>query len=281
MTNFNLRQWPIYWGALVVMALFWAPSASACQAMAATAMEKAYCEVMAKGEGQGLPSFDDFRRNPESTQRLLLKRPAKRAGVALPESSPSPKQASPSASHKAATNNAPVNNTASKPAQTNTTRPQASGLVGCEVNQRALNCGGAVYQLLDNKSNASLADGALANSNQLQLPPVPAYKSERELHRYLMHAYSIYIAKMDSIGLAGNTLSYSKFYYIFEDVKAGGQNFVARFANMFTYLKKDKSTIAVGRSHTAAQTPNIQYCERIHGDLITCDDHGRNWVYRR
>ena len=269
-------------GLIVISLLILSPNTWACEAMAANALEKLYCQIQAKGEGQGLPGFDDFRRNPESTQRLLLKRPAARAGLALPEpSQPKAKPASPAAPNNTVSNRNSQPRAQTPAAKNSTSKPIATGLRGCNVLNQAINCQGTQYRLLDNKRNTALAIGALDETNQLQLPPVPNYRSQRELHQYLMHAYGIYIEKMDSIGLAGNTLSYSKFYYIFEDVKSARQDFVARFKNMFTYLKKDKSTIGIGRSHTSGLTPKLNHCEMFHGDLITCDDHGKNWVYKR
>ena len=236
-------------------------------------LEKLYCDVVAKGEGRGLPSFDDFRRNPAATQQLLLKRPAKRAGLAMPKVSqpakPKARQGRPAT-------------VAGASAPTLSAKPEVpSGLKGCTVTGGQIQCGNARYRLLDNRSNRTLSKSALTQQNALTLPAILDYRSNLELHQYLQRAYAIYLQKMDAIGLAGATLSYSKFYYIFDETQQQQQDFVKRFAMMYGFLQKDKSTMAVARQHKGKAPPALSSCDVIGGDYITCDSRGHNWVFTR
>ena len=253
---------------IVTIALLAGTDAIACEAMAKTELEKLYCQVKAKGQGRSLPRFDDFKRNPESTQRLLLKRPANRAGLELPASkSPKASSMAASASRKQV------------PAESAGSPPRSTGMSGCEFDNQMLRCGPGSYRLLDNRPNRALQKGALTEANQLRLPPVPELKTERQRHRYLLGAYADYLQKMHTIGLAGATLSYSKFYYIFDDADRQQQDFVKRFADMFTYLKKDKQSLAVQKVHARGNLPKLAHCEIINSDWITCDENGKNWVF--
>lgn len=245
----------------------------ACGDSAVTELEKLYCQVKAKGEGAGLPRFDDFRRNPPQTQQLLLKRPVKRAGLVMPKMVGS-KVIAP----KIATNK-PNNARSSVPINTQV----LASIKHCNLEVTGIQCGQIRYGLLDNQANKKLVGNALGTENQLQLPPVPDYTSNLELHHYLQRAYAQYLHKMQMIGLAGATLSYSKFYYIFDEVSQQQQDFVQRFADMYTYLKKDKSTIAVVRAHKNKPLPKLASCEPIEGQglhFIVCDKKGANWVYQ-
>ena len=72
------------WWAMMAL-LAWALGGSAayaandgCMDGAKTDLEKLYCQVVREGQGAGLPSATDFRRNDPQVQRLLLRRPAGR-----------------------------------------------------------------------------------------------------------------------------------------------------------------------------------------------------------
>lgn len=258
------------------LSLMLAQPALACIEGVKSELEKLYCEVVAKGEGQGLPSFDDFRRNPAATQQLLLKRPAKRAGLVMPEIS---KPAKPKTQHGAHTSGRPAK-VAGPSALTRSAKPIVpSSLKGCIVTASQIQCGNTRYRLLDNRSNRALNKSALTPQNALKLPTVPDYRSNLELHNYLQKAYAVYLNKMDAIGLAGATLSYSKFYYIFDDTQQQGQDFVKRFAMMYGFLQKDKSTMAVAKQHKGKKPPALSSCDVIGGDFVTCDSRGYNWVF--
>ena len=269
-----IRKWLA--GSIIVAAGIFGSSALACTVAVNSPLEKLYCDVVAQGEGAGLPSFDDFRRNPPATQRLLLKRPAKRAGLNLPAAAkavaPKPKSSAKTTAKRPA---------AKAPASSAIKPSVPSNLKGCTISAGAIQCGNAYYRLLDNRGNQSLSPTALAASNTLVFSAVPNYSSNLELHNYLQHAYSLYLTKMHTIGLAGTTLSYSKFYYIFDEAQQQQQDFVKRFGVMYDYLKKDKSAMAVAKQHRGKKAPPLSACQVIGNNFITCDARGSNWVYAR
>lgn len=57
-----------------------------CLDKADTALERVYCQVKARGEGESLPNLEEFRKNSEAAQKELLWAPARRADVSLPGS---------------------------------------------------------------------------------------------------------------------------------------------------------------------------------------------------
>ena len=277
---------------MIVAGLTAAPVILACEGI--KPLEKIYCQIQAKGQGASLPRFDEFQRNPELTQRLLLKRPAAKAGLTLqpemgdrqtkPQNKTAPNKNSaktPSATQK---NNSPVITNTIKP-----TPPQnfvkqaplagASEFSRCQMRTTSIVCDASSYMLQDNRNNKSLAANALTDANQLLLKPAPT--NSANIHPYLREAYATYLIKMMDIGLAGVTLTYSKFYYIFEDIAANNKDFAARFKEMYFYLKKDKSTMGVGKQHTNKAPPSLGACDFITRDLIACDNEGASWVYRR
>ncbi|MDZ7922685.1 MAG: hypothetical protein U5M23_01210 [Marinagarivorans sp.] len=265
-----------------------APTILACEGI--KPLEKIYCQIQTKGQGANLPRFDEFQRNPELTQRLLLKRPAAKAGLTLPPESSSrtvqPKNTPHQAPAKTAIN--PPPNTLG----TSTTKPQppsnfvkqaplagAGDFNRCQMRATSIGCDAIAYMLQDNRNNKALAANALTDTNQLLLKPAPT--NTANIHPYLREAYATYLLKMMDIGLAGVTLTYSKFYYIYEDVTANKKDFSARFKEMYFYLKKDKSTMAVSRQHANKAPPSLGACDFITQDLIACDNEGANWIYRR
>ena len=267
------KRWLLKSLFICALLLMWSGYASACLSQATTELEKLYCQVRAKGQGQALPSFDDFRRNNPQTQRLLLKRPAKKAGFEVPLA-PTQKMSrvnSASSSKKTAKKS---------PTKTVKPRPLSAELRSCEVRSRTIYCGQQAYLLRDNLPNTRLQAGVLSANNQLLLPQVPAYKSSRELHDYLQSAYRIYLEKMDGLGLAGATFTYSKFYYIYDDAKQQKQDFVQRFKSMFEFLKKDKATMAAGLQHKGKPLPPLASCDFYSPELIACDQQGRNWLFK-
>lgn len=55
-----------------------------CLEKAKTALERVYCQVRARGEGESLPNLETFRKNSEIAQKELLWSPARRLGLDLP-----------------------------------------------------------------------------------------------------------------------------------------------------------------------------------------------------
>lgn len=94
---------------------------------AKTDMEKLYCQVVSKGQGAGLPSPTDFKRNDPQVQALLLRRPAGRLGLEVPEGD----------------------------------QPQYGQLADCRLQGERIACPQQRYNLAANQPNSKLESGAL------------------------------------------------------------------------------------------------------------------------
>lgn len=235
---------------------------SFCFGQAQSYYEQIYCEVTAKGKGSGLPRFDEFKRNNELTQALLLKRSAQRADIelAMPKNGAVTKRQPPAA----------------------VTAGAVSALAGCRLEGIAIDCGSGRFRLLGNRVNRHLRSDALDESNRLELP---VYNGDignaRQLEQYLQQAYGHYLDKMIDIGLAGATMSYGKFAYLFTDFQDKGVNFYSRFQTMYRYLKTDKRTIGVNEELDAPAGITLDSCGPVSAALIACVVAGRNYLYGR
>lgn len=229
-------------------------------------LEKAYCQIEAAGAATSLPPLGEFRKNPEKTQRLLLRRPAKRAGVSLP---PEPQPVS-----------EPVANSEVVKAH----RPAVGGgaALPCQLQEDLMVCGGQRYHLLGNQSNNRLDSAALSSATQLRLPDFVGDPADEDaLMNYLEKSYQRYIESMVAIGLAASTMSFTKFYHTFMEVQTGGADFSKRMATMFEFLKKDKQSMAV-QAHLSEERPtDVSLCRGLSQALVVCDDVKHNWVFRR
>lgn len=256
---------------------FWAISATCagvegCIDQARNEMEKAYCQVEAAGFAAALPTLREFRKNPEKTQRLLLRRPAQRAGVSLP---PERKPAAAEANREVA----------KKPRSAAETSHSAVGdrvELPCQLQENVMMCSKQQYRLLGNQNNSQLNSAALSSATQLSLPDFAGDPADKDaLMDYLEEGYRRYIEAMVTIGLAGSTMSFTKFYHTFMEVEAGGANFSKRMATMFEFLKRDKQSIAV-KAHFSEERPTkISQCRRLNHAIIICDDVKHNWVFSR
>ncbi len=85
---------------------------------------------------------------------------------------------------------------------------------------------------------------------------------------------------MVSIGLAGVTLSYTKFHHFYAEATQAGTSFAQRMAGMFEYLKKDKQALAVDSGAAKAGPAALSACYRLDDEFIICDDVASNWVYQ-
>lgn len=237
-------------------------AAEDCSGTITDSLEKVYCQLQQSGQGAGLPSLRDFRRNPPKTQRLLLQRPAERAGIVLPQG----QKSAPQPAHV--------------PAADADATPDA--MAACEINTGAIICGHRRYVLLDNLPNSRLDPAALTKDNQLRLPSFSGSVNDREqLMGYLDQSYQLYLEAMISIGLAASTMSFTKFYHTFMDVQASGADFTGRMATMFEYLKKDKKAMAVRPQLTPQRPVNLRQCRMLNPELTVCDDVKHNWLYRQ
>lgn len=261
---------------------------SFCFLSAATYYEQVYCELQAKGEARDLPPFHQFKRNDENIQAVLLKRPAERARINLPP----PKKKSPKAasSSRVAPRLVPVSGSdALHTGSLGTLADQShalseaatSGSTGCELTENFIHCGeGIRYQLVGNRLNHRLADTALTDDNRMALPIFAGDAADANaVNRYLGSTYRQYIEKMHEIGLAGATLTYSKFYFLFYDLQEKGLNFSQRFETMYGFLKKDKATMGVSENRVADQQLQIADCDSLSDQLWVCSRAGRNYLY--
>lgn len=266
----------------VMMALLaWALGGSAayaandgCMDGAKTDLEKLYCQVVREGQGAGLPSATDFRRNDPQVQRLLLRRPAGRLGLKVPaagaETPPAPPGPKPT---QARPEPAPA-----APAQT---APSTDGrLADCRLAGERLVCGQQQYELASNQPNSQLADGVLAADNRLGLAPFKGDRGDEEaVRRYLSDAYDRYIPKMLDIGLGANTMSFTAFHNAFHTLEASGVDFAARMEQTFALLKRDKKTLGVKARYHNELPRDVSLCTVINADVIVCDNVGTNWVF--
>lgn len=251
-----------------------AASITDCLAMARGYYQQLYCEVKAKGEGQQLPAFYQFKRNNEQTQWLLLKRPAERAGIALRKPA-----------HKVRQRALAINRPEPLPAGPHPTPAHGStstGASNCLLTGEQIRCGDRVYALQRNKHNRNLHPQALSTDNTLELPPFKgAIDNERDVRDYLYRAYALYLDKMRSIGLGGITTSFGNFSYLFYDYHAKGLNFNQRFANLFRYLKKDKATLPISDKAADTRQLTLADCAPLADQYFVCEHQGKNLLFSR
>ena len=269
---------------LWMVALLWTGNVvaqeSGCVTQARTPMEQAYCKIRAANPAAALPSLQELRRNPEKTQRLLLRRPAEQAGISLPpESAPAkPKPAAPPAAlspPSARTDNA-ANNVVEPE------RVESASLAGCDFGGTNIRCGGERFQLQGNLPNSRLAPGALAPEARVSFAEYTGGKGDQAaLMAYASATYLLYIEAMLDIGLGASTMSFTKFYHTFTDAQAKSTRFGERLAAMFDFLKKDKVTIGVQPHYNDALPEDIRQCMALSELLLVCDNVQQNWVYRK
>ncbi|WP_223808013.1 hypothetical protein [Marinobacter sp. R17] len=250
---------------------------AACPKDPATTYEQLYCDIQARGGGSTLPTFEDFRRNTPQVQALLLKRPASRLGLSVPEAEAATSQPSKPAP--------PVTSERPKPdTETEPTPPPAadSAFDGCRLSGAVIRCPSARYELATNQANSALRAGVLDDDNRLDLN---AYRGdlsdETAVRAYLSDAYDRYIAKMLEIGLGGTTMSFTRFYNSFRRHEAKGIDFARRMDETFDYLKQDKRTLGVNRKPPDELPKTLDNCAPSGARVIVCDNVTTNWVYVR
>lgn len=241
----------------------------ACMEGAKTELEKLYCRVVSEGQGAGLPSPTDFKRNDPSVQALLLRRPAGRLGLEVPEVSgtsakPQPPPAIPE----------------SAPAKTDEDPEHTGQLTECRLEGQRITCPQRRFDLATNQPNSKLANGVLEPDNRLGLSPFEGNRNDEEaVRRYLSDAYDRYIPKMVDIGLGANTMSFTAFHNAFHTMEGGGVDFARRMEQTFALLKQDKKTLAVKASYHNELPDDLSLCTVINRDIIVCDNVGTNWVF--
>lgn len=240
---------------------------SFCFALAETYYEQVYCQLQAKAQTKGLPAFHEFKNNDERVQAALLKRPAERNGIKLPI----PKVVV----DKPAVEPEKVLPQKVKIVRETVAIEQPSVNADCSLVANAIHCGTQIYKLIGNRNNTRLAKGALYEENKMALPDYAG----QPLDQYLSEAYRQYINKMCDIGLGGVTMTFGKFAYLYRDVQLKGLNFVQRFETMYSFLKKDKTTMGVSESVPAGIGATIGDCSALDDQRFVCAHQGRNYIF--
>ena len=281
----------VYWFCLFGIFPCLSLAESDCYSLAKTAMELTYCKIAATPEASNLPSFSDFRRNTSQVQAMVLKAPARRLGIELPNSGATRKTETAASNPKTpSSSSTPVKSEPKKktqaPTKTNAvvtaSKPKASpgNLAGCQLQGRVIHCGGRNYQLVDNRQNRDLASGVLGPDNNLLLPSFQgSVNDQTALNNYLADSYELYVNKMLLIGLGGSTMTYTKFHYTFMELREKGEDFAGRVRDMYNYLKQDKAGMVVKARYDQELPGGIDWCQALNSNLIVCDDGKKNWVY--
>jgi len=267
-------------------------------------LEVVYCNVKAKGH-RGLPSLAEFRRNTPIMQSLLLKRPAAKYAITIPANAgrrtaaatnaaavsrsrytasgrvpePEIKKVRIKKSIKTSNRKNPVRQKrVAVPNRALTWRSQCR-LQGIKIACKNL---GFEYTLLNNRLNRYLDPQVFSPEHVMGLRSYAGALSDREnVHRYLGDSYRRYIQAMLDIGLAASTISYSRFYYTFDDAVKNQRDFAARFEKMYIYLKKDKQTMGVKGRYSDELPVSLKQCSWLNDSLLVCDNDKLNWIYKK
>ncbi len=259
---------------LLAGVLLVAAPAFACVDFAQTPTEEVFCRIKQR-DATLLPySLKDFRKNPVATQQLLLKRPAARLGIDLP--------VAPAPSPAAKTPPLPVEPARArpKPAAAAAAVETSPSLAGCRLQTAVITCGGTDYRLLENR-NDKVSPEQVSRVLGEFTPYTGGAGDDAAERRYLAGIYSEYIERMVALGLAGVTLSYTKFYHAYHEATARGADFSKRLATMFRFLNQDKSTMAVAKSYGGETPSDLGQCQRLNSTFVVCDNVKTNWVYQK
>lgn len=250
-----------------------------CVSQARTELERAYCKILAANAGGALPSLQELRRNPEKTQRLLLRRPAEQAGIKLPPETaakPTPKP----------TPKTPARQTAgARQSTTIAPSPESSGsnsLSHCQLMGTSIRCGGEQFRLQGNVPNNRLAHGALDPAQKILFAEFSDDAADpSQAMSYLSATYQRYLEAMLEIGLGGSTMSFTKFHHTFMEAQSKGTQFGERLSTMFEFLKKDKASMGVQAHYNDELPQSLAQCMGLGDHLLVCDNVQQNWVYKK
>src|SRR5690606_42145346 len=120
---------------------------------------------------------------------------------------------------------------------------------------------------------------ALTAANRMALPRYQGADESTQIQPYLREAYRVYLSKMHEIGLAGATLNYDKFTFLFDDLRSKGLDFTERFETMYTYLKQDKKRMGVSEKLQMDESLQISDCADLSDDFMVCSRAGRNYLF--
>lgn len=263
---------------LVLVMMFLSISAMA-NCVPRTDYERIYCEIVEQGEGKGLPRFEDFRRNDVTVQQLLLKRPAAKLKITLPNS-PNKAAVHQKQGLSKSTQSERIKKTTIKPLESRISEASSVSFSNCTVGGNIIVCGTRRFNLKMNEPNSRLAPGVLDDKYKMALPPYRGdAQDEQEVQFYLSGVYGRYIERMVDIGLGASTMSYARFYHTFYDLQAKNVDFSERFETMYRFLKKDKKTMVVKSEPSTLRPRDISQCDDVTSQIIVCDMGRVNWVY--
>lgn len=255
---------------LLLMAAF-CPSgvfAASCDPDPAVHYEVVFCALKNRGKLPLAPELESFRKNPPAMQYLLLKRHAERQRIKLEKPggivSNLPQALAETAKPKtdAAVANRPVHTALS-----------------CQLQQSGIECGGKRYRWQGNRNNRELALGVLEDTYPMALPVFsPVYPSVED---YLAEAYLRYIARMHDIGLAAETLGYTRFVTIFAESRKNRSDFAGRFETMYRFLKIDRKSMAVRTVKPDLSSVAVAACSILGEQFVTCESGRQNHVFIR
>lgn len=235
-----------------------------CFSNAESYYEQIYCEIKSQSTAIKLPSFIDFKKNSEQMQALLLKRKAASLGIKMKMPNTSKARKSEISSPSTLKSKAAVEGTR----------------VGCSLNKDIIHCSNARFTQTGNKHNRHLDPIALSEKNQLQLEEYSGnMRDQPALIKHLTKQYIQYLEKMLVIGLGGETMSFTKFYTLFHDLRSKGVSFAQRFQTMYQFLKKDKTNIGVSERIFPLANISINHCAQLTEQIFTCDNKLRNTIY--
>jgi hypothetical protein len=246
---------------------------ASCFALAETYYEQLYCEVKEEAPSTVLPAFVDFKKNNEQMQALLLKRKAEALGISVKM---------PATAREANHRDTSLENHPENPFESaeNLVQQDPQATAACQFSGQGINCSGTQFLLTGNKPNSKIPPTALHDKNRLTLNNYSGDLNDHQaLILFLTNEYTHYLEKMLEIGLGGATMSFTKFYTLFLDIRSKGGDFASRFETMYQFLKKDKLTIGVSGKTEMIAGISMADCARLTDDMFTCDNQRRNSIY--
>lgn len=251
-----------------------------CASQARTELERTFCKIKAANPGAALPSLQELRRNPERTQRLLLRRPAEQAGIKLPPETTA--RPATTAAAKTAPEKSAARTGVPAPAVQPTTSAGGSPLGHCRLEGASISCGSDTFRLQGNLPNSRLAQGALDPARKIDFAEFSGDGADQaQVMPYLAQTYQKYLESMLDIGLGASTMSFTKFHHTFMEAQNKGTDFGKRLSAMFDFLKQDKTNMGVQTHYNDEMPQSLAQCMGLGDHLLVCDNVQQNWVYKK
>ena len=281
----------IFYTTLAYISVANADSFTECENLATTEYEKIYCQIKAQGRGTSLPQFGDFQKNNVSMQYLLLKKDARSLGIDLPKSTKVKQQLPPKtlvkkpepkhSSAKIVSTPKPhtPSNRHGKTARIKTPSTGNSSLGDtCHLASDVLTCNSEIFKLVTNSQTTS-------SRKHVEFSNFPNETQDKyrdvSSKIYLSDAYNFYIDQMIKIGLGDSTMSYTKFFLVYQDAKKQRHDFSARFEKMFSVLLSETQAMGIKKRYNNNFPSSIESCMKLNSTIIVCDNVVQNWVYKK